>query len=109
MSNNRLTLERVLLRLGCEVTEHEWRTGFPLENPSRVLAVTKRGGIRREELVGERSRKEGKNATNTTYRELVNKANFMPREYYECDEDWLVTCPDCHGDGTIGKGISGKR
>jgi hypothetical protein len=29
----------------------------------------------------------------------------MPRRYYERDEDWLVTCPECHGEGTIGKGF----
>ena len=29
----------------------------------------------------------------------------MPRTYYERDEDWLVTCPECHGEGTIGTGI----
>jgi len=40
---------------------------------------------------------------------LLNKVNFLPRRYYERDEDWLVTCPECRGDGTIGKGISRKR
>ena len=33
----------------------------------------------------------------------------MSRKYYERDEDWLVTCPECHGEGTIGKGVSRKR
>jgi hypothetical protein len=28
----------------------------------------------------------------------------MPRTYYERAEDWMVTCPVCHGKGTIGKG-----
>ena len=30
----------------------------------------------------------------------------MPRTYYERDEDWLVTCPECQGKGTIGTGVS---
>ena len=29
----------------------------------------------------------------------------MSRRYYERDEDWLVTCPECHGEGTVGMGI----
>jgi DnaJ-class molecular chaperone len=33
----------------------------------------------------------------------------MPRMYYERDEDWMVTCPECHGRGTIGTGDSRKR
>jgi len=33
----------------------------------------------------------------------------MPRKYYERGEDWLVTCPVCHGTGTTGEGISRKR
>jgi len=30
----------------------------------------------------------------------------MPRTYYERAEDWMVTCPVCHGKGTIGEGDS---
>jgi RecJ-like exonuclease len=72
--------------------------------------VTNRKAIKREDLVGERNRKEGKNAINITYiRGIINKVNFMPRKYYERGEDWLVTCPVCHGTGTTGKGISRKR
>ena len=33
----------------------------------------------------------------------------MPRRYYEREEDWMVTCPECHGRGTIGTGDSRKR
>jgi DnaJ-class molecular chaperone len=29
----------------------------------------------------------------------------MPRKYYERAEDWMVTCPECHGRGTIVRGI----
>ncbi len=81
----------------------------PVEKPSRVLAVTKRRVIRREELEGERNRREGKNAIYITYSWLMNKVNFMSRKYYERDEDWLVTCPVCHGTGTTGEGVSRKR
>jgi hypothetical protein len=35
---------------------------IPVEKSSRALAVTKGRVIKREELVGERNRKEGKNA-----------------------------------------------
>jgi DnaJ-class molecular chaperone len=30
----------------------------------------------------------------------------MSGRYYERDEDWLITCPKCHGNGTIGTGVS---
>jgi DnaJ-class molecular chaperone len=30
----------------------------------------------------------------------------MSGTYYERDEDWLITCPECHGNGTIGTGVS---
>jgi len=43
------------------------------------------------------------------FRELLNKAHLMPRQYYERDEDWMVTCPECHGVGTIGTGDSRIR
>ena len=33
----------------------------------------------------------------------------MPRKYYERPEDWLVTCPLCHGIGTTDEGRSRKR
>jgi len=33
----------------------------------------------------------------------------MSRRYYERAEDWMVTCPDCRGEGTIGTGDSRKR
>jgi len=33
----------------------------------------------------------------------------MPRHYYEREQDWLISCPECHGSGAIGKGISRKR
>jgi len=33
----------------------------------------------------------------------------MSGRYYERDEDWLVACPECHGEGTIGKGVSRIR
>jgi len=35
--------------------------------------------------------------------------DVMPRTYYERDEDWLITCPECHGEGTIGTGGSRKK
>jgi hypothetical protein len=38
-----------------------------------VLAVTKQEGNRREELVVERNRKEGKNAINITYIQRTHK------------------------------------
>jgi DnaJ-class molecular chaperone len=28
---------------------------------------------------------------------------------YERDEDWLMTCPECNGQGTIGTGDNRKR
>jgi DnaJ-class molecular chaperone len=71
--------------------------------------VTKRRDIRREELVEEKNRREDKNAINITYRGLINKVNFMPRKFYERAEDWLVTCPVCHGTGATGEGDSRKR
>jgi len=75
-----------------------------------VLAVTNRRDIKREELAEERNRKEGKNAINITYIQRTHKqVNFMPRKYYERGEDWLATCPVCHGTGTTGEGISRKR
>jgi len=43
------------------------------------------------------------------FRGLLNKAHLMPRQYYERDEDWMVTCPECQGKGTIGTGDSRKR
>ena len=42
-------------------------------------------------------------------RGLLGKVNFMPRRYYERDEDWQVTCPVYLGEGTRGKGVSRKR
>jgi len=33
----------------------------------------------------------------------------VPRKYYERGDDWLVTCPVCHGTGTTGEGVSRKR
>ena len=74
-----------------------------------ALAVTRRRGIKREELVGERNRREGNNVINITYRGLINRVNFMSRRSYERDEDWLVTCPVCNGTGTTGEGVSRKR
>jgi len=72
--------------------------------------VTKRRGIKREELVRERNRKEGKNAINITYIQRTHKqGEFNPRKYYERGDDWLVTCPVCHGIGTTGEGVSRKR
>jgi hypothetical protein len=38
-----------------------------------VLTVTKRRDIRREELVGERNRREGKNAINITYIQMAHE------------------------------------
>ena len=35
----------------------------------------------------------------------ASRVNFVPRTYYERDSDWLVTCPVCHGEGSIGKGF----
>ena len=35
----------------------------------------------------------------------IKQGEFMSGRYYERDEDWLVTCPECHGKGTIGTGI----
>ena len=72
--------------------------------------MTKRRDIRREGLVEERNRKEGKNPINMhTYTGLMNKVNFMSRKYYEREDDWLVTCPLCHGTGTTGEGVSRKQ
>jgi len=65
--------------------------------------------IKREELVEEKNRREDKNTINITYKGHINKGNFMPRKYYERAEDWLVTCPVCHGTGTAGEGGSRKR
>ena len=33
----------------------------------------------------------------------------MPRKYYERAEDWMVTCPVCHGTGTTGEEVLRKR
>jgi DnaJ-class molecular chaperone len=33
----------------------------------------------------------------------------VPRTYYERDSDWLITCPECHGEGSIGSGVSRIR
>jgi DnaJ-class molecular chaperone len=60
--------------------------------------------------VGERNRREGKKAINVTCIQRTHKqANLMSRKSYERDEDWLVTCPVCHGTGTTGEGASRKR
>jgi len=42
-------------------------------------------------------------------RGLFNKVQLMPRICSERDEDWMVTCPECHGRGTIGVDDSRKR
>jgi DnaJ-class molecular chaperone len=34
--------------------------------------------------------------------------SYMSRSY-ERDEDWLMTCPECHGQGTIGSGDNRVR
>jgi DnaJ-class molecular chaperone len=39
----------------------------------------------------------------------IKQGEFMSRRYYERDEDWLVTFPECHGKGTIGTGDSRVR
>ena len=39
----------------------------------------------------------------------IKQGEFMSGRYYERDEDWLVTCPECHGKGTIGTGDSRVR
>jgi DnaJ-class molecular chaperone len=59
--------------------------------------------------VEEKNRREGNSAINITYNGRINKVNFMPRKYYERREDWLVTCPVCHGTGSAGEGDSRKR
>jgi len=69
-----------------------------------------RRASKREELVEERNRREGKNAINITYMQSTHKqGEFLPRKYYERAEDWLVTGPVCHGTGTAGEGDSRKR
>jgi cytochrome c553 len=68
--------------------------------------VTKRMDIRREELVEEKNRKEGKSAINITYMQITHKqGEFSPRRSYDRAEDWMVTCSVCHGTGATGKGI----
>jgi DnaJ-class molecular chaperone len=37
---------------------------------------------------------------------VFGREDLMPRTYYERDEDWLIACPECHGTGTIGAGVS---
>ena len=39
----------------------------------------------------------------------IKQGEFMSGRYYERDEDWLVTCPECQGKGTIGHGDSRVR
>jgi len=43
------------------------------------------------------------------YKGRINKVNFMPRKFYDRAEDWMVTCPVCHGTGATGEGDSRKR
>jgi DnaJ-class molecular chaperone len=40
---------------------------------------------------------------------VLGREDFMPGTYYERDEDWLVTCPECHGNGTVGTGASRRK
>jgi len=93
--------------------ERTWvENRIPVEKPSRVLTVTKQRDIRREELVGERNRREGKNAINITYiqmaheqgefyaqkvlwawRRLVNHLSCMPRYRYDGWRGFEKTMP----------------
>jgi hypothetical protein len=45
----------------------------------------------------------------TEYQEDICKVSYVSRTYHERDEDWMVTCPECNGAGTIGTGDSRKR
>jgi len=36
-------------------------------------------------------------------------SGFMPGTYYERDEDWLMTCPECRGNGSTGTGALRKK
>jgi DnaJ-class molecular chaperone len=42
-------------------------------------------------------------------KKTFGKVNFMSETYHERDEDWMVTCPECHGTGAIGTEDSRKR
>lgn len=48
---------------------------IPVERSRRVLAVPKRRGIKREELVGERNKREGRNKRGITVHARALKLN----------------------------------
>jgi hypothetical protein len=73
MSYSRFILERMLLAIERRGDRTWVENRIPVEKPRRVFVVTKRGGIRREELVEERNRREDKNAINITYIQSAHK------------------------------------
>jgi len=72
--------------------------------------LANRRDSKREELVEERNRRESESAINITYMQITHKqGEFLPRRSYDRAEDWMVTCPVCHGTGATGEGDSRKR
>ena len=48
-----------------------------------------------------------RNGQVSAQRDLM-EGSFISQSY-ERDEDWLMTCPECNGQGTIGTGDNRKR
>ncbi len=73
-----LFLERTLLTADRRGDRKRVENKIPVERSRRVLAVTKRGVIKREELVEERNRREGKDARFTIRRQQSTKISQIP-------------------------------